>query len=153
MISRWPAIRTLPDHAAGHTSAVVWAGAMGVLLIPLLLSLGLGVTGWLLNNLTGFDRLAVGLRDMALILMMTPFLSFFGILAAVPTAIFALRRGVAGWLCAVLAGGVVGFVVFAVVTKDIKTGVLWLGLITGCPFGGLFWLSGRLARPSVFEVS
>ncbi len=126
--------------------------SLGVLLVPIVLGLILAGVGTAFEMLIGRGPWGQKLGEAGMLLVFSPFLSFFACLLAIPAAAWALRRGLAGWAVASLAGMFATFVVFAVVNRDLDLTVVYVSAIFGLPFGGLYWLSARIMHRDVFTV-
>ena len=126
--------------------------SLGVLLVPIVLGLILAGIGTAFEMVIGRGLWSQKLAEAGMLLVFSPLLSFIACLLAIPVAVWALRRGFAGWAVACLAGMLATFVVFVVVNRDFDPAVLYVSMIFGLPFGGLYWLSARIMHRDVFTV-
>lgn len=73
------------------------------------------------------------------------YLSWAGLMVAIPLAFLAFRYGIAGWGSAVIGGIAVGGIIFSLF------GLEWpVTLPAGAFFGAVFWVSLRLLSPKSF---
>lgn len=145
-MSRWPILRT-PERAAPG----IWAlfGATIITIIaPVLLGAGIFLfAGFVFGHETeaGFGSF---LFMIGFFLAFSFYLSWAGLIIAVPLAILAFRYGTAGWSVALVAGIAVGTLMFAVF------GLAWFVTIpAGIIFALTFWLALRWLAPTSFGVS
>lgn len=89
----------------------------------------------------GVDGLTIGL--FASFAAFSFYFSWIGLLMGVPLAIAALKRGIAGWGMALLAGATVGQVVALVLSMPIA-------LAMGPFLALIYWIGLRLSVPGAF---
>ena len=139
-------MRTSPEagkRVRWHHHAIA-CGA--VLLVPTLLGYGFLVLFADAETLAtasfaGIDGLTLSL--FATLAAFSFYFSWIGLLVGVPLAVFALRRGLAGWLSALLAGIAVGQLITALLS-------LPLASVMGPFLALIYWLGLRLSVPDAF---
>lgn len=146
-MSAWPLLKT-PVEKAGE---IRWwhhaLACLAVLFVPTILGFGflnifapsapLGEVAW-----ETFDGAQISM--FALFATFSFYFSWIGLLFGVPAMIFVLRRGIAGWGTALLAGLIVGALIAALLSMSIA---LPMG-----PFLALiYWLSLRLLVSEAFS--
>jgi len=148
MPSSWPAIQTDPAASKGKELGILLICALGMVLLPVLLG-GLSVmVSSVIGGASGRGAFVRGLEEIGFVLMYSPVASWIGLLIGVPMAFIAMRLGFAGWLIAVVAGLVAGFLITLA-----QPGMEVFSMVAlGGVFGGLFWLSGRLVFRSAFRA-
>jgi hypothetical protein len=141
----WPAFRTPPRAGPG------WAAYVGASLItliaPVLLGAILSVSAGALFGTETEAGLGALLFTAGFFLAFSFYLSWTGLILAIPLAILAFRHGWAGWAMAVLAGISTGAVIYTVF------GMEWfITMPAGALFGAVFWLSMRWLSPRSFSA-
>ena len=145
-MSGWPVLRT-DKEAAGK---VFWRhhaiACAAVLIVPSLLGYGylvLLTSSEAMATLSwgGVDGLTIGL--FASFAAFSFYFSWIGLMIGVPLAIASLRRGIAGWGIALLAGAVIGQLVALVLSTPIA-------LAMGPFLALIYWISLRLSAPGAF---
>ncbi len=122
---------------------MTWIGAAILGLFFVLLALVLDRIG-----LQGF---ASPLGETGSVLIFSPFLSWAGLLPAIPLGIWALSKGWAGWLSAVIAGSIFGGFIWALIVAG-DWAALPIGMLIGAGFAALFGVCARMTNPKVFVV-
>lgn len=145
-----PAIRTSCSVPRTVRRRAVSAGTGLCLIVPFCISV-IAFALSILVDLAGLATLSDLLNQVAALMM----LSFIGIIPclflAIPIALWALKIGYAGWLCALTSGGLVAYVFFEHV-MEIKPEGLPIGVGFGLTFSALFWLGLRRSTPAAFLV-
>ncbi len=141
-MSRWPAIRTPIGGHRELTALVVIKAALAGIISPALSGGALMLLGLTLGEIFGFaggiPKAAFGI---GLVLAYSPMLSWIGMLIGVPLSIFALSRGIAGWVATLGFGGLAG----ALVGAPIDNAPILA--IAGMVCAGPYWLTLRWLRP------
>lgn len=147
-MSHWPILRTDPRAAAGKEVGIAffcafwtWLGVAGIGVILSLIIWGL--------NLASLPVPMNGFGGAAMLLLYSPFISWAGFIPAIPVSIWALRNGWAGWFTALIAGALVGGLVFTLIARGSLEGFL-VGMPFGAGFSALFWCLARLKYRDVF---
>lgn len=144
-MSHFPAWQTIPGGDAPVTRTDIWIALAIAWLLPLALALTVG-------RLPGFEVLLL----FGIGAMFAPFILPIGVLLGLS----ALRRGRAGWLIALLAGGVAAhlFILVVIALDDGLSAVITLAshgaalafAPVGMTYAALLWATLYLRRPSAF---
>ncbi|MGX9350857.1 hypothetical protein ACS3QZ_06625 [Shimia sp. W99] len=145
-MSGWPVFRTDKEaarkvfwrhHAIACAAVLIVPSLLGYIYLILFISSETKATlSW-----GGVDGLTISL--FASFAAFSFYFSWIGLLMGVPLAIAALKRGIAGWGMALLAGAAVGQVVALVLSMPIA-------LAMGPFLALIYWISLRLSVPGAF---
>lgn len=145
-MTRWPAIRTPKGVVPG------WRAFLGAsiisLVVPVLTGIALTILASLVfsgpGNTSPFGAL---LFTAGFFLGFSIYLSWVGLLMALPLVILAFRLGGAGWVTALAIGVLTGGLIY------LTLGMAWaMTLPLGAFFAAVFWLSLRWISPDSFIV-
>ncbi len=141
----WPALRTVAGRVPTWRQFAL--ASLITLIAPVVVGASLSI---LFAPAHGTDA-AIGFGGALFIagfyLAFSFYLSWLGLLVALPLSIMAMRRGFAGWAVALLAGLAVGGLIGA------GLGLApWLTAPAGLIHGGTYWLALRLLAPAVFDT-
>ncbi len=148
ILRNWPAFRTSRSVPRAVKREAVSSGMGLCLLVQMCISFFAFALSTLLNW-TGLATLSDLLSQLASLML----LSFIGsipcLLIAMPIALWALKIGYAGWVCALTSGGLVGYLFFKY-AMEFEPEALPIGVGFGLCFSALFWLGARLSTPTAF---
>ena len=146
----WPAVRTDPARAPARLWPTLLVATLGTLVGAFLVGSALSMIVAALRMVLGPTAVSNTVWAFAAGLVYSPVLSWIGLIAAAPLAVWALRRGRAGWAVACGAGALVGLVVYGVLGGPLVETLIFGGG-TGLALGGLYWLSACLFAPDAFR--
>lgn len=147
----WPALRTVSNVRHHIRLRAALLGGTFSVFSPFLI----GIIGSLLLfglEHTGFVLTSDGPAAILALMTFTIFATLPLQIVAIPAAMFAMRVGYAGWLTAIVFGGLTALVAF-VYLMPIEVESLPIGFGVGSTFGVLFWLGARLSTPAAFLSS
>ncbi len=150
MLQNWPPVKTTPvEHNALRIRAL-FSGCLVVLCGPIIVAFCAAAVSGAFTAL-GWGSAADLLEQFTVLMALSLIGVLPSLLLAVPLARLAMRWGRAGWLSAILSGGVVGYVVFVYIL-EMETKSLPVGIGFGMGFAALFWLGARIAAPEAFII-
>lgn len=148
MLQNWPILKTTRPVPSGLRIRALLSACAAVILVPIVLAL----CAMTLSNISaalGWESTADVLNQLFVLMYMSLIGTIPSLLPTIPLALIALHLGRAGWLCALIAGGLVSCSFFTAF-MGFRPDRLFLTLGFGVAFGALFWLGARLAAPAAF---